>query len=179
MKKTLQFFPQYAPEPYNLPAHGWNVEKSRFPLSFAPSIPYKGLDDIRFLPGFYNNQSGDFWSYCYLWYLDGNVNFTESQVKTDLLAYYNGLNQTQDATVSVKKVAAASGYDATFECTINTIDKFVTHKPITLNATVNIKRCAEDDKTMVFFEISPQPFTGDTWQKLHAVRNGLSCRKEE
>jgi pimeloyl-ACP methyl ester carboxylesterase len=176
VKKTLQFFPEYAPEPYNLPAKGWNTEKAKFPLDFAPSIPYKGIDDIRFLPGFYNDVADDFWSYCFLWYLDGDVNFTETVLKNNLITYYNGLNQSATATtVTVKNVTPANGYAATFECVITTIDKFVTHKPITLNATVNIKPCTGNNKTMALFSVSPQPLSHSVWQKLNGVRDGLSC----
>lgn len=178
VRKTLQFFPEHAPEQYNLPAKGWNAEKSKFPLGFAPSIPYKGMDDIRFMPGFYDSKSEEFWSYCYLWYLDGGVPFTEVQLQKDLTAYYNGLNQQASGTaVAVKKIKAANGYEASFECTITTMDKFVTQKLITLHVTVHSKKCTQANKTIVFFEVSPQPANGTVWQKLNTVRDGVACEK--
>ena len=30
---------------------GWDVERFLIPISFAPTIPYKGVEDIRFTPG--------------------------------------------------------------------------------------------------------------------------------
>ena len=30
---------------------GWGIERFLIPISFAPSIPYKGVEDIRFTPG--------------------------------------------------------------------------------------------------------------------------------
>jgi hypothetical protein len=30
---------------------GWDIERFLIPISFAPSIPYKGVEDIRFTPG--------------------------------------------------------------------------------------------------------------------------------
>lgn len=173
VRKTLQFFPQYAPQPYSIQADGFTVEKSKFPLDFAPAILYKGIDDIRFLPGFYNDKSNEFWSYCFLWYLDGDITFTEQQVQRDLTTYYNGLNQQTAATVNVKKTKPAAGYEAAFDCTINTVDKFVTQKPVILHATVNIKRCT--GKTIAFFEVSPQEAGSATWQQLHNVRASIGC----
>lgn len=173
VRKTLQFFPQYAPQPYSIQADGFAVEKAKFPLDFAPTIPYKGIDDIRFLPGFYNNNSLEFWGYCFLWYLDGDITFTEQQVQRDLTNYYNGLAQQTDAAVTVKKAKPAAGYDAAFDCTINTIDKFVTQKPIVLHATVSIKNCL--GKTIAFFEVSPQEAGSTVWQRLHNVKASIGC----
>jgi len=173
IKKILQ----KPAEPYTLPATGFTIEKANFPLSFAPSIAYKGADDIRFMPGFYNSNSPEFWSYCYLWYLDGNIDFTEARVKSDMLAYYNGLNNNATATtVTVKKTKPAAGYESSFECTITTIDKFVTHKPITLYAFVHIKSCPGAGKTIAFFEMSPQQLNSVIWQRLNLVRDGVACK---
>ena len=35
---------------------GWDVERFLIPISFAPSIPYKGIEDIRFAPGWAKKQ---------------------------------------------------------------------------------------------------------------------------
>lgn len=173
VRKTLQFFPEHAPQPYSIQADGFAVEKSKFPLDFAPAIAYNGIDDIRFLPGFYNDKSDEFWGYCFLWYLDGDMIFTEQAVQRDLTNYYNGLNQQTTTAVTVKKVKPATGYEAAFDCTINTVDKFVTQKPIVLHATVNIKRCT--GKTLAFFEITPQQVNSNVWQQLHNLRKSIGC----
>jgi hypothetical protein len=177
LKKTLEFFPEYAPEPYNLPAKGWGIEKNRFPLFFAPSLPYKGIADARFMNGFGTAGSDEFWSYCFLWYLDGTIKFTESSLKNDLETYYNGLNAANVTTATVKNVKQNNSYEQSFECVIKTYDKFVTHKQVILNGTVNIKKCAPDNKTIVFFEISPQPFSSMVWQKLNVILDGVGCNK--
>ena len=35
---------------------GWGVERFLIPISFAPSISYKGVEDIRFTPGWAKKQ---------------------------------------------------------------------------------------------------------------------------
>lgn len=38
--------------PYQLPVpKDWTIERFLIPISFAPQIPYKGVEDIRFTPG--------------------------------------------------------------------------------------------------------------------------------
>src|SRR5829696_1417230 len=51
----------------------WTIERFLIPIAFAPQIPYKGVEDIRFTPGWAKAKSEDYWSYAFLWYLDGEV----------------------------------------------------------------------------------------------------------
>ena len=39
-------------------------------LFFAPSIKYKGVEDIRFTPGWGKAGSEEYWTYAFLWFLD-------------------------------------------------------------------------------------------------------------
>src|SRR4051812_6700953 len=70
--KPGEFDPgKYVP-PYALTApEGWGVERFAIPIEFAPSIPYKGVEDIRFAPGWSDAKSNEYWTYAFLWYLDG------------------------------------------------------------------------------------------------------------
>ena len=36
-------------------------------------IKYSGVEDIRFAPGWGNAKSNEYWTYAFLWYLDGTV----------------------------------------------------------------------------------------------------------
>ena len=37
---------------YTLPSpEGWGIERFGIPIEFAPTIPYKGVEDVRFAPG--------------------------------------------------------------------------------------------------------------------------------
>jgi len=63
-----------APYSLELPK-GWDIERFTIPIEFAPSIPYKGVEDIRFTPGWGKAETNDYWSYAFLWYLDSTINF--------------------------------------------------------------------------------------------------------
>src|SRR6188768_4409466 len=70
---------------------GWDVERFLIPISFAPSIPYKGIEDIRFTPGWAKKTTSEYWSYAFLWYLDGTVALDAKTIENNLKAYYTGL----------------------------------------------------------------------------------------
>jgi len=47
--------------PYNLNIpEGWDVERFLIPIEFAPQIPYEGIEDIRFTPGWGNVNSKEY-----------------------------------------------------------------------------------------------------------------------
>src|SRR5688572_2810554 len=70
---------------------GWGVERFLIPISFAPSISYKGVEDIRFTPGWAKKTNNEYWSYAFLWYLEGQQVFDVKTIENNLKAYYTGL----------------------------------------------------------------------------------------
>ncbi len=163
---------------YNFPANGWKVEKAVFPLSFAPGIAYKGTDEIRFMPGFENAQANSYFSYCFLWYLDGTVKFTADQLTTDVKAYYNGLGYLNNGTtVTIKKTTPAANFQHAFNLVIQTTDNLYTHKSLLLNGAINITTCNGGNNTIAFFEVSPKPMHDKIWKALDDVRESISWQK--
>ncbi len=173
--------------PYQLSLpEGWGVERFSIPILFAPEIPYKGVEDIRFAPGWAKVNSDEYWSYAFLWYLDGSPKTTAKIVAANLKAYYTGLVGSMqgeipaDKLVSVKtkikKVKTEKGDLKTFRGTVYMLD-YMGKKPITLNCIVHLKSCAGQNKTFIFYEISPKPYSDKVWQGLHQLWSGFSCDK--
>lgn len=173
--------------PYTLPTPtDWGVERFLVPPSFAPSITYKGVEDIRFAPGWAKQGSAGYWSYAFLWYLEGKPVITEATLEKDLKAYYTGLieansNRTpvaarQSISVTTKVKVDPSGTQPAFTGTITMMD-YMTGKPITLQGRVRVKSCNEPDKAFVFFELSPQPFTHSIWKSLDQLWQDFACKK--
>ena len=78
--------------PYHLPIpKGWTIERFLIPISFAPQISYKGVEDIRFTPGWGDIKSEEYWTYAFLWYLDGSPKTDANIIAANLKAYYTGL----------------------------------------------------------------------------------------
>src|SRR5882762_4241385 len=70
---------------------GWGVERSLIQKEFAPQVPFKGVEDIRYTPGWGNATSEQYWSYGFLWYLDESPKISEEMLEHNLNAYYTGL----------------------------------------------------------------------------------------
>jgi hypothetical protein len=175
--------------PYHLEIpKDWGIERFEIPINFAPQILYKGVEDIRFTPGWAKVKNDEYWTYAFLWYLDGNVKTDEKIIAGNLKAYYTGLiNSNTDSakaasskpipvTTAFKKVTTSKDDVATFTGTINMMD-YMQQQPITLNCIVHLKSCPEDDKTILFYEISPKPFGHSNWNKLNQLWLDFSCKK--
>lgn len=174
--------------PYTLPApKDWAIERFLIPISFAPQITYKGVEDIRFAPGWSKANSDEYWSYAFLWYLEGTINTNAEMIAGNLKAYYTGLikvngsNITAEKIIPVKTVFKEAKKDRgdfkSFTGTINMLD-YMTQKPITLNCKAHLKYCQEENKTFLFFELSPQSFSHPVWQSLDQLWFDLHCKKE-
>lgn len=175
--------------PYHLSIpKDWGIERFLIPISFAPQIPYKGVEDIRFTPGWGNVKSDEYWTYAFLWYLDGAPKTDAKIIADNLKAYYTGLIEInrENYKVPVEKLipvlTSFTGIQAhnrdltTYTGTIEMLD-YMQQKPITLHCMAHQIRCSEENKTILFYEISPKPFTHKNWQSLNQLWLGFKCKK--
>ena len=138
-----------APYTLNIPKD-WGIERFLIPISFAPQIPYHGVEDIRFTPGWSKANSDEYWTYAFLWYLDQKQKTNAKIIETNLKAYYTGLieansgqaGQTIPVKTKIKKVKTAQGDSKTFRGTISMLD-YMAKKPITLHCIVHLKFCSK------------------------------------
>jgi hypothetical protein len=167
---------------------GWDVERFLIPISFAPSIPYKGIEDIRFTPGWAKKTTNEYWSYAFLWYLDGTVTLDARTIENNLKAYYTGLIKVNSdsskiadklfpVTSSIKSRTAEKKDLKTFEGSVTMLD-YMSKQPVTLNVVIHVRSCAGKDKTFVFHEISPMPYSDDVWKRLHQLWVNFKCEKK-
>jgi hypothetical protein len=182
------FDPEKWEPPYSLGfPPDWTVERFLIPISFAPQIPYKGVEDIRFAPGWGKSQSDEYWSYAFLWYIDGKPSVTAESIAQNLKLYYNGLVLAMQGDIPddkltpvktvIKKVKTEKGDVKTFRGSIYMTD-YMAKKPIALYCRVHLKTCAKQDKTYIFYEISPQPYQEKVWQGLHLLWTDFKCTKD-
>ena len=177
-KPRIEFVAETWQPPYTLPMpERWSVERFSIPIEFATSIPYTGVEDIRFAPGWGNNESADYWSYAFLWYLDGSPEVDADDIQENLKAYYQGLvnrnigrrkipaDKVVSTNTSFKNIAPVNGDLQTYSGTIEMLD-YMAQKPMTLHCIVHIKRDETKDRTFVFHELSPQPPDSTIWTHL-------------
>jgi hypothetical protein len=165
---------------------GWDKEHFSIPISFAPSIKYKGAEDIRFAPGWGNSTSNDYWAYVFLWSLEGAPTINEKIIEQNLTAYYNGLIASNvqrlkipnrkifPTKATIEKIATAANDSATFSGHILMLD-YMTLDSMQLNCMVHLKACSSKTKTFLLHEISPKPLTDSVWQGLNQL-NEAFCK---
>jgi hypothetical protein len=165
---------------------GWGIERFAIPIGFAQSIAYKGVEDIRFAPGWGDAKSDGYWTYAFLWYLEGKVEITPQVTERNLAAYYDGLigrnierrriprEKVTPVRVTMRKVAVESGDLQTYGGTIEMLD-YMEQKPMKLNCVVHVKECAGRNSTYVFYEVSPRPMTDGLWKELRSLWTTFDC----
>ena len=175
--------------PYHLPIpKDWGLERFKIPINFAPEILYKGIEDIRFTPGWAKVKTDEYWTYAFLWYLDGVVKTDEKIIAENLKAYYTGLfNINTDSskkasvkliptTTAFKKATTDKGDLGTYTGTIEMMD-YLQLKPIALNCIAHLKYCSDENKTIIFYELSPKPFTHTVWSGLNQLWLDFKCKQ--
>jgi hypothetical protein len=173
---------------YNLivPA-GWRTESFSLPPDFASQITYRGLEEVRFAPGWGDIESEEHWSYSFLWWLDGKPKVEPLILQSNLKAYYSGLvarnitsrnipgDKIVPTIVSVKKIKTTSNDLETYNGTINMLD-YHAQEPIVLNCLIHVKDIENPNHTAIYFEISPQPFSHIVWEKMNEIGDSFDTK---
>lgn len=162
---------------------GWIAETIPFPLGFAPGLPYSGLEELRFAPGMFKAESEDFWTYAFVWWLEGDVRFDARTLNSDLVKYYEGLSLAVEGEGFDPEKAAAvatlapsrrvSATESEWAGALSTHDAFATHARVELHLEVEAIRSETVDRTAVTFLVSPQPRSHAVWTELTGLREAF------
>jgi hypothetical protein len=179
-----------APYHLSIPAN-WTIERFLIPISFAPKIPYTGVEDIRFAPGWGNVKSEEYWSYAFLWYLDGMPETSCAIIEDNLKEYYTGLihintdsaklgaipEKLRQVKTSFKEIQADKGDLKTFTGKVEMLD-YMQLKLITLNCIVRMRTCSQENKTILFYQLSPKPYSDKIWLSFNQLWLDFACKKK-
>lgn len=164
---------------------GWRKETIPFPLEFAPDLPHKGVEELRFGPGFLHPKEPDFWSYDFVWRLDDDSTVDEKTLADELTRYFRGLNMAVGgkrysfdpgrfkAEVSSLPARERAG---SFRGRVESYDAFATGKPIVLNVEARREACPDGRRRFVSFAVSPQPEDASVWKPLREEAAAFRCR---
>ena len=189
LRKSLGIFDArtWLPPYHLLVPQGWSTELFELPPAFAPQIPFKGVEDIRFPPGWGTVKSEEHWTYGFLWWLEETYTVDAAVLQTSLQAYYNGLlagnissrnipaNKIIPTVAAIKKTNTAPGDLATFTGTVSMLD-YHAQLPMLLHIAAHVKDSKLKKGAAVFFEVSPQPFTHPVWQQLHEIEKSFTIK---
>jgi len=188
IKKSLNIFdPNTWTAPYKLSVpENWGTEHFAFPIEFAPNIPYKGVEDLRFAPGWGDTTSAEHWTYSYLWWLEGKPAIDAANLQNYLKSYYDGLvgrniisrkipsHKIVLTKVSIKKLKTENGDVETYSGTISMLN-YLKQQPIVLNCMIHVKDCSPQNHTGVYVEISPQALNHSVWKQLNDIGGSFEC----
>ncbi|MFT5823759.1 MAG: hypothetical protein ACI8ZM_005022 [Crocinitomix sp.] len=161
----------------------WITEIIPFPLDFAPSIKYIGIEDLRFAPSWSDSTNDNFWTYMFVWYV-----LKDKSVTTDILtkhfnAYYDGLmriegrNKNEYADSPLKKTESSFTKTADgFTGTMDVFDGFFTKKYMTLNIKVTETFCTEMNRQIIRCDVSRQAFDHAVWGNFKEVKVKVKCK---
>ena len=173
--------------PYILPLpEKWGVEKIHFPISFAPEIPYKGNEEIRFTPGWGNETSYEYWSYTFLWFIDGTPKIDAMVLQENFTKYFNGLyrlnnkkqpiaNNVSFTKPVIEKVQTAANDTETYKGKMSTLN-FLNGKPLELFAIIHVRNYPSSNHSAILVEFSPKAYDQPVWQGLNGIVDGFKYR---
>ena len=160
----------------------WRSERLTFPISFAPSITYKGIEEVRFANGWSNPDSDEFWTYTFLWYLDEDPKITADAIENDIEAYFNGLmalvgkgNGLTDIPKANVVFVKENSEGASFIGKAKVFDAFFSKDIQELNIKAVSEYCSETKKYTVLFTFSPKEYDSPIWETLDRIKLSVDC----
>jgi len=141
---------------------------------------------LRFAPGWADSASEDYWTYSYLWYLDGKIDFDAKTMEKNLEAYYTGLigrnierrkiakEKLFPVKANLESTKTEDGDLSTFKGSISMLD-YMAQQPIKLNCVIHVKECPRKDNTFVFYEISLKEYDHPIWNTLNKIWMEFEC----
>lgn len=160
----------------------WRSEQLTFPISFAPSLEYVGMEEVRFAKGWGKAGSDEFWTYTFLWYLDKDPEITATAIENDIEAYFDGLmtlvgkgsglTDIPKANVVFVKEASVSN---TYIGKAKVFDAFFNKDIQELNIKATTGYCSKTKKYTVLFTFSPKEFDHNVWKTLDSIKLAVDC----
>lgn len=161
----------------------WRKESFPFPLQFAPTIPYEGIEHVRFAPSWTKFADGNGFSYVFLWDLKSRP-VTPEDVEEYLEVYFNGLmknvglqrkigDMEKPAAVAVHPMASLEGWGQGYGVEVRTWNAFSKGEPLLLYGEIGHRYCAE--RMQIFFAFSRARRDQAIWEGLRAARKATTC----
>ena len=170
---------------------GWFGERIHLPPGFAPTMSWKGLEEIRFAPGMFKADQPDFFSYALVFSLEPDADISQKALDQQILVYYQGLSQAvsrgrgRQVDISTFKVTSKPFEEKestapkqakdpeVYKTVLNWVEPFATGKNQTLNIDVHAWKDAERKRTYVFFLATPSSEDSEIYKKLVKIRKNF------
>jgi hypothetical protein len=173
--------PQLLKEPAS-----WQFERFSLPPEFAPNIPYKGAEELRFSPGMFVKDSTTYFTYAFVAELDNVNSVSQDDIRNYLLNYFKGLCSStakqRHLSIDTSKISVAiekkrnTGNDAFYDGTLNIFGVFTDGAPVKLNVEIKVMD-NKASKIYFVFVASPLDKTDNVWKELHSIQREFKIPK--
>jgi len=183
--------PASDPFAYAVPG-SWRMDpRYSFPLQWAPSIAYQGIEDVAFSPDFDDAASPEYHSYLFFWWLEGTVPLDANHLESEMLVYFQGIAEQRGRnhgfSPKLSQVVASYSSDTSGEQTFGgvparsyqgVVSIYDTHgKVIKLNSEVVTCVCPGSNHMAAFVGMSQQPRHAGIWKQIDSVRDSFRCNR--
>ena len=168
---------QYAPAQ-------WRAEVIPFPLPFAPGLKLEGVEELRFAPGMFEPSSETYFTYTFIWWLKGQPQLGPVELERHLLQYFRGLyaavskkdeKDVSSFSVRIKQAQSSASTELSkehYQGSVSWTDPFTTEEKIALNLKLWRWYCRDEDRSAVFFALSPKPYAHANWKIMGGQKAG-------
>ncbi|HMG23772.1 MAG TPA: hypothetical protein VK607_20705 [Kofleriaceae bacterium] len=160
--------------PWAIP-DGFRGETLPFPLEFAPGLGHKGVEELRFAPGFFDPSAPGYWSYAFVWRTDDPAELDAAAIGGELTAYFRGLiaavDQAKQITDRDAIAVRATPSGARFALAAHVYDAFRTKQPVELVGWAERGACG----TGALWRFVLAPASSSLRPALDALAAGAAC----
>jgi hypothetical protein len=159
---------------------GWRPETIALPPEFAPDLGVRGLEEARFAPRFFDPSAETYFSYSFVWLLEGEPRLDAGTLGEGLRRYFAGLmravarDEGRRAAADATAARLADAGRARWAGTVDTLDAFGDGRPLRLQIEAEAGACA--GRATVLFTLSPRPPGDATWARLREQRQLFRCK---
>jgi hypothetical protein len=160
----------------------WGFERFALPPSFAPGIPFKGAEELRFSPGMFKKDSATYFTYAFVAELENTLSVSQNDINNYLLNYFKGLcssvgkdkNLSVDTSAVKVAIEKKKGVKNFYNATLDIFGVFVDGAPVKLNMEIKVLNNDAAKKTYLFIITSPLDKKNKIWDELHAIQNDFT-----
>lgn len=157
----------------------WKHETIPFPLEFAPDLPYRGVEELRFAPGFFDPPAPGYWSYAFVWWVEDGPRLERATIEAHLRDYFVGLTRAVakdrfEPDLARIEVSLRANVEPGLIGTLRTIDAFKTRREIVLTVHATTGACGS--RRFLLVTASPRPEGDPMWAALNEVAASFQCR---
>lgn len=153
----------------------WRHERITLPPEFAPTIAWKGVEDLSFAPGMFDTAAPGYFSYGMALSIEGHPAMDAGALTSFLETYYRGLYHAVAEGKSftndeAKITARVEPIEGGFRGQVSTFDAFTDGRPLALALELDVRELPKT--TEILGLVSPKPADAPIWKELQVLAHG-------